>query len=127
MKAVCEELFDPGIVSNRTTQLFEERYRNRNVRWTGTLTRVRSYRSDLVFGNEPGTKATFEIHESGGQYGGGTVQAIVSLPVQAEATLEGKTGERLTFDGTLASCDGLMRNLYVRKGSLAGEAETADN
>jgi hypothetical protein len=119
-KSVCETLFAPTNMSSETTELFEKNYRNRSIRWSGKLTGVRTFTFDLVFGNDPGTRAVFEIHQVGGQsFTGRPVQAVVRFPSDAEEMLRSNIDKELTFEGTLVSCDAFMRNLFVGGGKLA--------
>jgi hypothetical protein len=116
---VCEKLFASGNMSSETTQLFDQHYRDSSIRWSGTLTGVRTFTFDLVFGNEPGTRAVFEIHQVGGQsFSGRPVQAVVKFPTDSEDTLRSKVDSQVTFEGVLVSCDAFMRNLFVGGGKI---------
>ncbi len=119
VKSVCDTLFAPTIMSSETTELFEKNYRDKSIRWTGKLTGVRTFTFDLVFGNEPGTRAVFEIHQVGSQsFTGRPVQAVVRFPSDAEDMLRSNVDKELTFEGTLVSCDAFMRNLFVGGGKV---------
>ena len=103
----------------KTTELFDKYYRDSFVHWSGTLTGVRTFTFDLVFGNEPGTRAVFKIHQVGGQsFSGRPVQAVVRFPADAEDMLRSKVDSEMTFEGTLVSCDAFMRNLFVGGGKI---------
>jgi len=120
VRSVCETLFAPENMSSETTELFDKHYRDSSVRWSGTLTSVRSYIFDLVFGNDPGARAVFKIHQVGGQsFSGRPVQAVVQFPADSEDMLRSKIDSQLSFDGTLVSCDAFMRNLFVGGGRIA--------
>lgn len=120
VRDVCETLFASSNMSSETTELFDRHYRDSSIRWTGTLTGVRTFTFDLVFGNEPGTRAVFEIHQVGGQsFSGRPVQAVVQLPLEEEATLRPMVDSEMTFEGTLVGCDAFMRNIFVGEGKLA--------
>lgn len=110
---VCEQLFDPKVLSLDASKLFEERYLNRRVRWTGTLRQARDYAFDIVFGDEPGTKLVVDVHEVQGGAFGRTVQALVRLPREALQAMQDRIGQPIAFEGRLISCDAFMRNLYV--------------
>jgi hypothetical protein len=119
VERVCEALFDQTSMSSEITALFDEQYRNATVRWTGTLTSVRSYTFDLVFGSEPGVRAVFDIHQSSGEsFSGRSVQAVVQFPADLEDSLRARHERELTFEGTLVSCDAFMKNLFVGGGKL---------
>ena len=116
---VCDTLFAPENMSSEVTELFDKHYCGSSIRWSGTLTGVRTFTFDLVFGNEPGTRAVFEIHQVGGQsFSARPVQAVVQFPEDAEDLLRSKLDSQLTFEGTLVSCDAFMRNLFVGGGKI---------
>ena len=116
---VCDTLFAPENMSSEVTELFDKHYCGSSIRWYGTLTGVRTFTFDLVFGNEPGTRAVFEIHQVGGQsFSARPVQAVVQFPEDAEDLLRSKVDSQLTFEGTLISCDAFMRNLFVGGGNI---------
>ena len=119
VKSVCETLFAPTNMSSEITELFDKNYRDKMIRWTGKLTGVRTFTFDLVFGNEPGTRAVFEIHQVGNQsFSGRPVQAVVRFSADAENELRAKVDGELTFEGTLVGCDAFMRNLFVGGGRI---------
>lgn len=117
--ALCAALFDPKLTSSDANKLFEERYQDAAVRWSGKLARADSFSFDLIFGSKPGTKAVFEVHEvAAGTFGGRKVQAVVQLPPEAAEALRIRGGQTVAFSGRLVRCDGFMRNLYVADGVL---------
>jgi hypothetical protein len=119
VSTVCDTLFAPENMSSEVTELFDKHYGGSSIRWSGTLTGVRTFTFDLVFGNEPGTRAVFEIHQVGGQsFSARPVQAVVQFPEDAEDLLRSKVDSQLTFEGTLMSCDAFMRNLFVGGGKI---------
>jgi hypothetical protein len=119
VKSVSETLFAPTNMSSETTDLFEKHFRGKSIRWSGKLTGVRTFTFDLVFGNEPGTRAVFEIHQVGSQsFSGRPVQAVVRFPTDAEDTLRSRMDSEMTFEGTLVGCDAFMRNLFVGDGKI---------
>ena len=115
---VCNALFDPNMMSSETTELFEKKFHGSRVQWTGTVTSVRSYTFDLVFGNDPGIRAVVEIHEVGESFGKRAVQAVIQFPINMENDLELLVDKELTFEGKLISCDAFMRNLFVAEGKI---------
>lgn len=117
--AVCADLFDPQQMMFQAATRFAERYGNKPIRWTGVLRRVSTYAPDLVFGNQPGTKAVFEIFEvAGGLLGSNVVHAVLQLPPEIELALQRRIGERVTFAGRLTSCDNFTRNVFVVDGRV---------
>lgn len=119
VKSVCDALFVEAEGSMAAARLFEERFDGRPVRWSGTLTRSESYGFDLVFGNQPGTKAVLAVYEADAiTYGDTTISAVVQLPVAAVDLLEGRDGQVITVAGRLMKFDGFMRKVYIGEGTL---------
>ena len=117
--AICEDLFKPGRMSFESNELFEKQYLDRQVCWSGKLSRVTTFSFDTVFGDTRGTKAVFEIHQiSSGPYGGKTIQAVAQLPADAADALRLRTGETMTFQGRLVRCDAFMSNLFLADAQL---------
>jgi hypothetical protein len=119
-RAVCDELFDPAVLSLEANRRFEQGYQGARVRWSGTLREVSRYSFDLVFGNAPGTRAVVELHEVGGGVFARTAQAVLQLPPEAFDALEGRRDQPLAFEGTLVRCDAFLRNLFV-EGAAVGD------
>ena len=111
--SVCEELFNPKMMSYEANRLFDDRYKDATVRWKGTARRASSYSYDFEFGDGGGTKAELDIYEVKQQYGSRTVKAFVQLPVEAAAAIGGRIGEEIEFEGRLMTCEGSARRLYV--------------
>lgn len=117
---VCEELFNPKIMSYEANRLFDDRYKDATVRWTGTMRRASAYSYDFNFGDGGGTKAEFDVYDVKQQYGSRTVKAFVQLPVEAADAIGGRTGEEMLFEGRLMTCEGSARRLYVADAHLVG-------
>jgi hypothetical protein len=111
--ALCEELFAPDLMSFEARRKFDERYKDRSVRWSGKLRQASHYSIDLVFGSKPGTKLVLDIHEFTDGPFGRTVQAIVQMPEETLERLQSRIGDEVHFKGSLVGCDPLMRNVYV--------------
>ena len=111
--SVCEELFDPKVMSYEANRLFDDRYKDATVRWKGTARRASSYSYDFNFGDGGGTKAELDVYEVKQQYGSRTVKAFVQLPMDAAADIGGRIGEEIEFEGRLMTCEGSARRLYV--------------
>jgi hypothetical protein len=119
VESMCKALFNPKMTSFDAQRLFEQRYRGASIGWHGVLRSTEAYSLDLVFGSKPGLRATFEIcalPASG--YGESTVTAVVQLPPEAAAALEGRTGETFSLTGTLLKIDGFLRTFFVAAGSV---------
>ncbi|UCD24570.1 MAG: hypothetical protein JSW51_01225 [Gemmatimonadota bacterium] len=115
---LCRALFGSGKISFQINELFKQDYQGLKVQWSGKLTRVDSYPFDLVFGNDPGTKAEFEVAElAGDSVGTHVIKAVVQLAPEAYDQLIVKTGQALEFSGTLVKCDSFMKSLFLADGS----------
>ena len=115
---VCEELFNPKVMSYEANRLFDDRYKDATVRWTGTMRQASAYSYDFNFGDGGGTKAEFDVYDVKQQYGSRTVKAFVQLPVEAADDLGGRVGEEMQFEGRLMTCEGSARRLYVADAHL---------
>ena len=111
--AVCEDLFNPNMMSYATNRLFDDRYKDATVRWKGTVRRASTYSYDFNFGDGGGTKAELDVYEVKQQYGSRSVKAFVQLPVEAADDLGSRMGEDVQFEGRLLTCEGSARRLYV--------------
>ena len=111
--SVCEELFDPKVMSYEANRLFDDKYKDATVRWKGTARRASTYSYDFNFGDGGGTKAELDVHEVNQQYGSRTVKAFVQLPTDAADRISARIGEDIEFEGRLMTCEGSARRLYV--------------
>ena len=109
---VCEDLFASSVMSFEARRLFDERYMDRSVRWSGELQSVTSYQIDRVFTGTAGSKMVLDLVEVEGAFDR-TVQAIVRLPQDAVEGLRSRIGESITFEGRLLNCDVLMRAFFI--------------
>ena len=116
--SVCEELFNPKIMSYEANRLFDDKYKDATVRWAGTMRRASTYSYDFNFGDGGGTKAEFDVYEVKQQYGSRAVRAFVQLPIEAAADIGSQVGEEMQFEGRLMTCEGSARRLYVADARL---------
>jgi hypothetical protein len=115
---VAEALFARGASGSEREALFEERFRDRSVSWSGDLLRLETYRSDATFEGGPGVRAVLVVHTITGDTGGTReVRAIVQLPA-GEEDLRSRRGETIAFRGRLVKHDGFLRDLYVADGAI---------
>jgi hypothetical protein len=115
--SVCGELFGPKVMSYETNRLFDEKYKDQTVRWTGTARRANVFSYDFTFGEE-GTKVEFDVHEIDQGYGSRTVKAFVKLPKDAIDDIRSRIGEEVAFEGRLMTCEGSARRIYVADARL---------
>lgn len=119
VESVCAALFLGGGSSFDASRIFDDRFQEKRVRWSGVLAEVTKYTYDFVFGSNAGTKATIEIGETeSSAYGTKKILAILQLPEGAEEELKDRIGETLAFTGVLKKADGFMRNVFVAEGRL---------
>lgn len=130
LRSLASELFSQGLPGYAALDLFEDRYRNRSVRWSSKLLRAEKYAKDLVFGLRPGVRAVFELpRQSDSLYGFESAQVIVCGSNYLADDIVVHLGVRFEFSGRLAACDPFSRNLYVDDAELAlpiPEPEEAD-
>ena len=120
LRSLASELFSQGLPGYAALELFEERYRNRGVRWSSKLLRTEKYAKDLVFGLKPGIRAVFELpRQSDSLYGFEAAQAIVCGSNYLKDDIAAHLGVRFEFAGRLAACDPFSRNLFVDDAELA--------
>jgi hypothetical protein len=118
-ETMCDTLFDPKLLSLDTSRIFDERYKGKVVVLNGRLKSVEPYPFDFVFGDKPGTKATFEVHEVEGTiFGKRKISAVVQLGPEAHELLIPLIGQQLSFTGRLHSVDGFVQNIFVTAGRL---------
>ena len=119
IETFCGAVFKPGGTSADVDATFASTFAGRRVRWSGILRTYQSTSFDFVFGNQPCTKATLELHQlEGGLVSGKQVQAIVQFPPEAKDALQDRAGAEIAFTGELLKVDGLMRNIYLRDGTM---------
>jgi hypothetical protein len=117
-------MFGPTTATSDVQGVFGREFRDRTVRWIGELTSVSRYPFDRVFGSTPGTRAVFLVYEVETGLGRRPVQAVVQLPVEAVEGMRTGVGSSYAFEGTLHSCDGFMRTIYVTGGRIVSHTPT---
>ena len=116
--SVCEDLFAPKLMSYETNRLFDERYKDQTVRWTGIARRANTYSYDSTFGENDGTKVEFDLYEIEQGYSKRMVKGFVQMPKDAIDDLRSQIGNEVTFKGRLLTCEGSSRRLYVADARL---------
>ena len=115
------ELFESGMMSSESKDVFERSFAGRSVEWSGKLRRISRFSSDFVFEGS-GSKAVVELEGvADGSFTKG-VQAIIQLPEAAADEFGSSYDVPITFTGILHSCDGFLRDILV----TAGEIRRAD-
>ena len=114
VERICEDLFAGGRMGSEVNRIFEERYRDHPVRWSGTLERIDDFYSDRIFGSQPGSKAILLIHElTDATMGALSIRAVLRLTRESADPLRSRTAEPFSFEGRLVHCDPYMRQLFV--------------
>lgn len=117
-KNLCEALFSSSFGGAKEKEIFEK-VKGSQIRWKGILKSAYEYGSDFVFGQTPGVKATFEIHEITGNYSMKTkIKAVVQFPKDTFQTLKTQTGKELLFVGRLEKFESFAKEIYVSSGSI---------
>ena len=116
---VCATLFAEGSGLTSARDIFETDYADMFVHWTGELKSARHYYSDMVFGNDPGTRAEVSVARVPSAYlGEREIVAVVQLPEGVDKQLAPRVGTAVTFEGDLASMDAFMRQVFVRNATV---------
>ena len=115
---VVGALFAEGQSTSEAEEMFESKYKGRSFAGCGTLKNVRSYRFDLVFGNDPGTRAEIELDIVSGGSASRTPKAVVQLPVEMEDRLRSIADKQVAFEGSLIQCDVFMKTLFFSDGQI---------
>ncbi|NRA98091.1 MAG: tetratricopeptide repeat protein, partial [Planctomycetes bacterium] len=115
---VCASLFAPNVRSLQVSQLFEQHFQDVTVEWAGKLERANRASFDLVFGNDPCTKAVVELGEYGDGLASRMIHAVVQFPEDMAESLGDLQGKPVRFSGRLVRCDPFMRNLFVADAKL---------
>lgn len=114
-QAVIADLFGSDRLGYEIDERFAQAYAGARVSWRGEVERVRPFRRDRDFGDDPGTKVTvFVGHLGDGRLVSNKIDAVVQLPAGIEPT----RGDEIDFTGKLIRVDRFMRNLYVADAAL---------
>ena len=103
--ALAQDLFGRDEMSYETMARFEDEYRGARVRWTGTVKEISSARDAAARRFVVGIGAA--THDL---YGRVSVDAVIDSP---GGTAHLRRGDAIRFSGILATCDPLMRNVYL--------------
>ena len=113
-QSVIDDLFDSERPGYEVEQRFFDVYESATVEWSGTVRRVREFRSDRDFPGA-GVKATIVIGSRGdSKLVSNQIQAIVHLPEHTSVEPE----EHVGFRGTFVRTDRYMRNLFVANAEI---------
>ncbi|MFQ5459416.1 MAG: hypothetical protein ACE5EL_01340 [Anaerolineae bacterium] len=122
---VCAALFGPGASSLDASQVFDERFKGRQVSWRGTLRWVDAEAIDFSSGPEPARRAIVEAcPETSGLSGGRAVQVLLQLSGAETEDFRHHVGQPVAVEGVLAGCDAFARNLYLQDGRITAVGGT---
>lgn len=106
-----------GVPAGAGVAAFEDRLRDRRVRWSGTVERAGRYANDLDLGVGPGIRAVVDLGPvDTGDYGVARVAAVAAFALDAAVV----DGEPVTFEGTAASLDHFARRIVVTDARVVG-------
>lgn len=119
VEAISAKLFKSTFAGQTEKDYFES-IKGMEVRWSGILKTASDYRTDFVFGNTPGVKATFETCEFS------SVNAILKSKIRVIASFEpdmlqqfkGQNGKSFTFSGKLEKFEGISKEIYLADANL---------
>jgi hypothetical protein len=103
--ALAEDLFGRDEMSYETMARFDDRYRGARVHWSGTVKQISSARDSERRRFVVGIAEASHV-----LYGRVFVDAVLDSP---GGTAYLKRGDTVRFSGVLATCDPLMRNVYL--------------
>jgi len=93
--------------------VFDEKYKGKKVKGTGTLKRVDRFNYDPVFTNTSGVKALIHLCELEGTYSKTVVLAEIKFPLEKLDELSGEIDQEIAFEGTLFAQNTLLHKLFV--------------
>ena len=118
-EALSQALFAGSLMSYQVKDHFQAHYAGRRASFRGTLERLSSFSSDMVFEGR-GTKATIQMPPIMDGSFAKDVRCVVQLDESAADTLRAQLGKPVTFEGTLVGCDAFMRTVFLADGGLEG-------
>jgi hypothetical protein len=119
LTAVCERLYGSIEATLRAPDVFDAEYEGQLVDWEGVLRRLVDSAYDFAFGIGHHGRAVFDIRDAESSLlGGGALRAVVQLPPEVVASLRGRIGERLRFEGRLVGLDVFGRKIYIADGRV---------
>ncbi len=122
---VCAALFGAGASSLDASEVFDDRFKGRQVSWRGTLRWVDAEAFDFSSGPEPARRAIVEVcRETSGLSGGRAVQALLQLSLAETEDFRHHVGQTVAVEGVLAGCDAFARSLYLQDGRITADGGT---
>ena len=117
-ESLCREVFNSDIGSFDAARVFEQKFKDVDISWEGTLLSASEFSFDFVFKNTSGVKATFELIEFKSGYSSSKIKAVVHFQKEELQTLKDSLNKKLKFSGKLVSGDTLVKNIFVADGKL---------
>ena len=107
-----EDVFGDNRLSFEADGDFQDRFGGRTVTLSGPVKQSREIEEDTTVTTGPATKAVITVAQiENDLYGKTDIDAVVFLPSGTADKLE--RGQTISFEGTLATVDPFMRNLFV--------------
>jgi hypothetical protein len=112
-RTLSMELFGTPRSGHEVMRVFEDEYRGKSVRWSGTVKRVETFKFDSTFGRSPGVRITLELPKLIVHGMQREVGLVVAAPPSEEESLRKARGSTLDIDGVLVKCDPYLRIFFV--------------
>ena len=116
-KQVLGRLFGGDLSSRATQQMFADTFAGATVHWSGNLKRVERFRYDRVFSGG-GHRALIDVGDEAPDHPLACVEVIVKIDSTLADSAAERSGQSVTFTGTLLDVNPYMRRIYVGEAQL---------
>jgi len=117
-QSISEKLFSETFTGANAEKAFAE-FAGKRVRWSGKLVSIMPFSMDFVFRGKKGVKASFEIYEMKGKFGGTIkIKAIAAFPESARGKLDAARNQIVSVEGTLLKFESFMHEIYLDDADL---------
>ena len=114
LEEVGAELFAGSRMGAEIERAFEERFRDRSTRGTGTLRRIDGHSSVSGLGSVSDRLAVLELPDPAApDHGGRPVRVLIPVPDGDAEALLACLGETVSFEGRLVGCNPWLRDLHL--------------
>lgn len=121
IETISKEFFESNLTTYAITQQFEERLRNREIKWEGIIDRVQKFSFDLIFSDCKGVRVSIVIDKLESTMGNQPLRAIVQFPEDKIDMLKKLKGKQISFSGKMVKLDAFMHNIYIADGEINKE------
>ena len=114
----AEKFLQKSFMDNALQEEFN-RCKGQFVSWQGKLRGAYSFRSDFIFGNRPGTRATIHLCDISDQYGmRSSVTCIAAFDAADEEKLRNASGKEITFRARIVRVNSTIREIVLDEAEL---------